>query len=251
MLSKKPQTTRHTYPPEMLQTEIDSLIHSLVGLSESDALQLLVHQHPGTAVFSTALGPEDQAITHLLAQAALPVRIFTLDTGRLFAESYELLDQTRSRYPGLPIQVYFPQHTAVERLLSEQGPFSFYESVEARKHCCHIRKVEPLQRALQGASLWITGIRAEQSTHRSEMQPLEWDETHRVLKFHPIFYWTETQLWNYIHAHHIPYNKLHDQGYPSIGCQPCTRAISPGEDPRAGRWWWEQSQKECGLHEHE
>lgn len=211
------------------------------------SLQRLTAQYAGAAVLSTALGPEDQVITHMIATQQLPVRIFTLDTGRLFSQSYELLESTRSRY-GLKIDTYYPRHDALEALLTEKGPFSFYESVDSRKECCHLRKVEPLQRALANQHLWITGIRADQSANRSQMQWVEWDEGYGLLKYHPLFDWTEQQVWDYIHTHRIPYNALHDQGYPSIGCQPCTRAVGPGEDPRAGRWWWETSSKECGLH---
>ena len=173
----------------------------------------------------------------------------TLDTGRNFPETYSTWSRTLERYRQ-PIETFAPQAATLERLLAEKGPNSFYESVENRKECCHIRKVEPLGRALQGQQLWVTGIRAEQSPNRLDMASLEWDAAHQLLKFHPLFDWTSDQVRDYVGQHNIPYNALHDQGFVSIGCAPCTRAIQPGEDFRAGRWWWEDaSKKECGLHD--
>jgi len=170
-----------------------------------------------------------------------------LDTGRLFNETYELIDRTRARYK-IPIEVFFPQTPAVEKLVTEKGFTSFYESVENRKECCHIRKVEPLNRALEGAKIWVTGLRSEQSANRQQMSLLEWSEDKQLHKFNPLINWSFEEMMDYIQKHNVPYNPLHDKGFISIGCLPCTRAIEPGEDPRAGRWWWEQSQKECGLH---
>ncbi|MBN8579005.1 MAG: phosphoadenylyl-sulfate reductase [Cytophagales bacterium] len=197
--------------------------------------------------FSTSLGEEDQAITHLIASMQLPVQIFTLDTGRLFQESYDLLHLTRQHY-NIPLQVYFPNTEQVENYVQQNGVNGFYNSVENRKQCCHIRKVVPLQRALQGAEVWVTGLRQSQSANRGTMQRAVWDAEYKLIKYNPIVDWTDTQLHDFIEMNKIPINVLHKKGYPSIGCAPCTRAIMPGEDVRAGRWWWESSAKECGLH---
>ena len=208
-----------------------------------------ISQLPGKGVkFSTSLGLEDQVITHWIAQKRLPIQIFTLDTGRLFQETYDLLDLTRKHY-GIDIQTYFPERAAVEALLSKKGPNSFYDSVENRKECCYLRKVEPLKRALSGAAVWITGIRAGQSDNRNQMDMVEWDEKHQVIKYNPLLHWTKEQIQSYIDTNKIPVNTLHRKGFPSIGCAPCTRAVLADEDERAGRWWWEGSGKECGLHE--
>ena len=215
-----------------------------------DALALLADRFPGKAVFSTSFGIEDQVISHLIFTNNLPIRVFTLDTGRNFQETYNTWSRTVQRYKK-PIETYAPQAAALERLLAEKGPNSFYDSVDNRKECCFIRKVEPLNRALQGQELWVTGIRAEQSANRHDMSSLEWDAAHELIKFHPLFDWSFQQVRDYVKEHKIPYNPLHDKGFVSIGCAPCTRAIREGEDFRAGRWWWEDtSKKECGLHIH-
>jgi len=201
-------------------------------------------------VFSTSFGYEDQVISHIILENKIPIKIFTLDTGRIFPETYKVMNSTNNRY-DTKIQVYYPNTASVENLVSTKGPLSFYDSVENRKECCFIRKVEPLNRALQGMECWITGIRAEQSGNRHDMLPIEWDGQHKLFKYHPIFNWTLDEVKAYIEKYNIPYNVLHDRGFPSIGCQPCTRAIAEGEDFRAGRWWWESdSKKECGLHVH-
>jgi len=210
-------------------------------------LKLVSELFPGKVVFSTSLGQEDQVITDAISRNDLPIRIITLDTGRLFNESYELLERTTARYKK-PIEVYFPDANDVEEFVKTRGVNSFYESVENRKGCCHIRKVKPLNRALQGAEVWITGLRSEQSDNRKEMPIIEWLEDKQLYKFNPLLHWTYTEVLDYIKEFYVPYNILHDKGFISIGCAPCTRAIEPGEDPRAGRWWWETSQKECGLH---
>jgi len=215
-----------------------------------EALALLAERFEGKAVFSTSFGIEDQVISHLIFTNNLPIRVFTLDTGRNFQETYSTWSRTMQRYKK-PIETYAPQAEALERLLAEKGPNSFYDSVDNRKECCFIRKVEPLNRALQGQELWVTGIRAEQSPNRLDMRSLEWDGAHQLIKFHPLFDWSFQQVRDYVKAHNIPYNPLHDKGFVSIGCAPCTRAIREGEDFRAGRWWWEDtSKKECGLHVH-
>jgi phosphoadenosine phosphosulfate reductase len=231
------------------QTPVDyasGLLRSAASLEES--LAILASAYADKILFSTSFGLEDQVITHLIFENNLPIKVFTLDTGRMFNETYSVWNKTINRY-GKPIETYFPQAPSVEQLVSQKGPLSFYESVENRKECCFIRKVEPLNRALAGQQCWVTGIRAEQSPNRTDMTNLEWDEGHQLLKFHPLFDWTFEQVKAFVEQHNIPYNVLHDRGFPSIGCSPCTRAVQPGEDFRAGRWWWEDtSKKECGLH---
>jgi phosphoadenosine phosphosulfate reductase len=187
-------------------------------------------------------------ITHLLHEVGRDISIFTLETGRLFPETYKVWNRTREKY-DLDIKTYFPQTDKVEAMLRAKGPSSFYNSVEDRKECCGIRKIEPLHRAIKGYKIWITGIRAEQSPNREDMRSVEYDAANNILKIHPLFHWTLAEVEAFIKTHSVPYNLLHDKGFPSIGCQPCTRAIAPGEDFRAGRWWWEDtSKKECGLH---
>lgn len=201
----------------------------------------------GPVVFSSSLGQEDQVITDAIYRASLPIGIFTIDTGRLFPESYELIEKTNARYKT-QIQVYFPAAEEVEAFVAAKGINGFYESVDNRKQCCQVRKVQPLNRALAGASVWITGLRAEQSTNRQQMKTVEWDASRQLYKYNPLLHWSYDEMMEYLHTKMVPYNTLHDKGYLSIGCAPCTRAIEPGENARAGRWWWEQSQKECGLH---
>ncbi|MBN8686852.1 MAG: phosphoadenylyl-sulfate reductase [Chitinophagales bacterium] len=217
------------------------------GLSAVEAIRRVTEWFPEGVVFSSSLGQEDQVLTDMIFKHTLPVKVFTIDTGRLFNEAYELLDRTTARYKQ-PIHVYFPDAADVEAFAYEKGINSFYESVENRKTCCYIRKVIPLNRALQGAKVWITGLRAEQSDNRQDMPLIEWDDNRNLYKFNPLIRWDYQQMMEYINAHNVPCNPLHDRGYISIGCAPCTRAIEPGEHPRAGRWWWEASQKECGLH---
>ncbi len=220
-------------------------------IEELDAAAIIryIDQNFGReAVFSTSFGIEDQVITHLLDEAKAHIDIFTLETGRLFPETYKVWNRTLEKY-DLPIKAYYPNTEAVEKMVTEKGPSSFYNSVEDRKECCYIRKIEPLKRAVQGYKVWITGIRADQSANREDMTRVEWDEANRIVKIHPLFFWTLHDVEVFLKEHYIPYNALHDKGFPSIGCQPCTRAIQPGEDFRAGRWWWEdKSKKECGLH---
>ncbi|MFN8353043.1 MAG: phosphoadenylyl-sulfate reductase [Spirosomataceae bacterium] len=207
----------------------------------------LITNHFQNVVFSSSFGQEDQAITHAIFKNNLPIKVFTLDTGRLFQETYELMDATRARY-GKSIETYFPDTQKVQNLLNQKGFNSFYNSVEDRKECCFIRKIEPLKRALAGAEVWITGLRAEQSDNRASMEVLEWDEGNHVWKYNPLIHWTYDEMLAYLSTHKVPDNSLHRKGFISIGCAPCTRAIMEGEHPRAGRWWWEASKKECGLH---
>ncbi len=197
---------------------------------------------------ASSLGAEDMVVTDTVLEAGLPIAIFTLDTGRLPPETLELLERVRSRY-GRKIEVYRPDPGRVANYVAEHGANAFYESVELRKLCCHIRKVEPLARALTGRDAWITGLRRAQSITRADLPLREHDAVHGIAKFNPLADWSENEVWAYLRDRGVPYNALHDRGYPSIGCEPCTRAIRPGEDVRAGRWWWEsRDTKECGLH---
>ena len=201
------------------------------------------------AVFANSLGAEDMVITDLIARNRLDIGIFSLDTGRLPAETYTLLQKAGEAYPAAPIKVYFPDTAKTEAWVNANGINAFYNSIEQRKACCHIRKIEPLKRALAGQKAWITGLRAQQSTTRTGLGEQEFDQDNGLEKFNPLIDWTEKEVWEYLRANKVPYNELHDKHYPSIGCAPCTRAISMGEDVRAGRWWWENPEtKECGLH---
>lgn len=225
--------------------EIKEIIGGKKGV---ELLKTIASLFPNEVVFSTSFGIEDQVITEWIGKNNINIEIFTLDTGRLFKETYSLWSRTLERYQ-LHIKTYTADTTLLEDFISRKGPNSFYESVENRKECCRIRKIEPLQRAIKGKKIWVTGIRSDQSINRHDMDFIEYDEANQILKIHPLFDWTFEEVKNYCKEQHIPYNVLHDKGFPSIGCQPCTRAIQEGEDFRAGRWWWEdQSKKECGLH---
>jgi len=200
------------------------------------------------AAFASSFGAEDMVLLDLIVRFAPGIEIFTLDTGRLPEETYALMNKIAERY-GVKVRVYFPEAREVEEYVAQHGPNAFYESVELRKSCCHMRKVEPLKRALKDKKAWVTGMRREQSVTRGATPESEFDKDHGLHKFNPLYDWAEKEVWAYIRANNVPYNALHDKGYASIGCAPCTRAITPGEDLRAGRWWWEDAQnKECGLH---
>lgn len=200
------------------------------------------------AVFASSLAAEDMVLTDLILRARLPITIFSLETGRLHKETLSMLDRVRETY-DYEIKLYKPEPAAVDAYVAQNGLNAFYDSVEMRKECCRIRKVEPLKRALAGNKAWVTGQRRAQSTTRAELAVQEDDAAHGMQKFNPLADWSEQDVWDYIRANKVPYNPLHDKGYPSIGCEPCTRAIQPGEDVRAGRWWWENPEsKECGLH---
>lgn len=204
--------------------------------------------HPRVAL-AASFGAEDVVLIDMLAKLNPKARVFTLDTGRLPYETYTLMEAIRERY-GLVLEVYFPGTAAVEAMVREHGADLFYKSLEHRKRCCSVRKVEPLGRALAGLDAWITGLRRDQAVTRASVEKVEVDVEHgRIIKLNPLADWTWDRVWEYIRAHNVPYNALHDRGYPSIGCAPCTRGVKPGEDPRAGRWWWESPEtKECGLH---
>lgn len=236
---------------QSLKNTVPQLLHEYGGLNIYLVIRDLVNRFPDRVTFSTSFSYEDQVITHEILSNQLPVRIFTLDTGRLFAETYSVWNSTNEKY-ATRIEAFYPNQDALQDFVIQHGPNSFYESVENRKGCCNIRKVEPLKRALSGYSVWITGLRAEHSGSRENLPFIEWDESNQVIKYHPLLQWTTSQVKDYINEHGIPYNPLHDKGFISIGCAPCTRAVKPGEDFRAGRWWWEDaSRKECGLHVHQ
>jgi adenylylsulfate reductase, thioredoxin dependent len=218
-------------------------------LSLIDGLKFITNKIENNIVFSTSLGQEDQIITDAIFKNNLPIDVFTLDTGRLFYEHYELLAKNNAKYK-IKTKVYFPDPKDVEKYVSEKGINAFYHSVENRKECCYIRKVKPLNRALEGAKVWITGLRAEQSENRENLSILEWDSQRQLHKYNPLIHWTYQEVLDYIKEHKIQDMPIHRQGYISVGCKPCTRPIAEGENPRAGRWWWEESKKECGLHTH-
>lgn len=213
------------------------------GIALSD-----IAAHFGPAAFGTSYGAEDMVLLDLIERAALSIEVFTLDTGRLPEETYALMQSVRERY-RLKVRVYYPDANQVEDYVRINGINGFYDSVAQRKDCCHVRKVEPLTRALKDKQAWITGLRREQASTRATLAASEHDPVHRLTKFNPLANWTLDDVWNYLKRFEVPYNALHDRGYPSIGCAPCTRAVKPGEDVRAGRWWWEAADgKECGLH---
>lgn len=227
---------------------VQELNNKLSGLSPEEVLKYFLHEFKGKIAFSSSLGAEDQVLTHMICDIDKNTKIFTLDTGRMFPETYKLIEKTNNRFK-IKIDIYFPDFNQVEKMVKENGINLFYESIENRKQCCHIRKIEPLKRAFTELDVWICGLRKDQSVTRTNNQLVEWDVQNEIIKINPLIEWSEQQVWDYIHKYSIPYNDLHDKGFPSIGCQPCTRAIVPGEDIRAGRWWWEQpDKKECGLH---
>ena len=232
----------------MTATIINTLLEKTKDFSIEETLSFLADEYKDKVVFSTSFGQEDQVITALIAKNNLPITIFTLDTGRLFQETYDVFHKTVKKYK-VAIQTYFPEASQVENLLNSKGPNSFYESVENRKECCYIRKVVPLTKALKGNSVWITGLRAEQSENRNDLRLFEYDEKFEIIKFNPLLKWTLEEVQKFIDDNNVPQNSLHKKGFVSIGCAPCTRAIAPGEDIRAGRWSWESSHKECGLHQ--
>ena len=226
---------------------VEALLEKTKDFSIEETFAFLASVYKDQVVFSTSFGQEDQVITAIIAKSEAPITIFTLDTGRLFQETYDVFHRTQKKYK-LPIKVYFPEAKAVEELLEKKGPNSFFESVENRKECCFIRKVVPLKKALAGNKIWITGLRAEQSENRSDLHLFEYDANFDLVKFNPLLKWSLAEVQKYIDDNNVPQNSLHKKGFVSIGCAPCTRAIAEGEDIRAGRWYWEQSHKECGLH---
>lgn len=243
--SLKPSTANPAIHPE--------LTASLVASVESKAAQVsrLLTEACATLKrisFANSFSAEDMVLTDIILRKKLPISLFSLDTGRLPVETYDLMARVEGHYQT-KLTLYFPQHESVERYVQTHGINAFYDSINLRKDCCSIRKVEPLQRALAGQDAWVTGMRAAQASTRSSLPVREFDEGNKLEKFNPLSDWTEQEVWAYVHMHDVPYNQLHEQFYPSIGCAPCTRAIAMGEDIRAGRWWWEDPlNKECGLH---
>ena len=232
----------------MSTSVVASLLEKTKDFSIEETLAFLAKEYPNQVVFSTSFGQEDQVIIDFIGQNKLPIKVFTLDTGRLFQETYDVFHKTVKKYKT-EIKTYFPDTAAVETLLNQKGPNSFYDSVENRKECCFIRKVAPLTKALKGNAIWITGLRAEQSENRSDLNFFEYDAHFDIVKFNPLLKWTLQEVEEHLEQNNVPQNTLHKQGFVSIGCAPCTRAILPGEDIRAGRWSWESSHKECGLHQ--
>ena len=225
--------------------ELSPRLAELVRLS-SEQLAQAVRDY-GKVVYSNSLGPESAVLMDLICTYAPEIELFTIDTGRLPDETLALLDRVERRYERR-IKVYYPDTAAVEAYVQENGINGFYAGLEERQSCCHIRKVEPFKRAVAGYKAWITGVRREQSAERAKGEPLSWDDRYEMWKLSPLLDWTEEDIWAYIKARNLPYNPLHDKGYPSIGCAPCTRAVEPGADPRSGRWWWENADtRECGL----
>ncbi len=233
---------------EELKNLLEGLRHRIKDMELSQSLAYLSDLFPGKVTLSSSFSWEDQVLSHFVLDAELDIEIFTLDTGRLFPETYTVWSKTNERYQTR-IKAYYPDNQSIEKYIDEKGPNAFYNSVAERKECCFIRKVEPLKRALKNKSIWITGLRAEHSPERKDLQILEWDEGNSIIKYNPLLHTTTDELKKIISNNSIPYNPLHDKGFVSIGCAPCTRAIRQGEDFRAGRWWWEENtKKECGLH---
>ena len=212
-----------------------------------EVLEKIRREYGEKAVFTSSFGAEDMVITHLISKLDLDIEIATIDTGRLHQATYDFIDRAVKFY-GLELKSYFPETSEVEDMVNKSGYNLFYYSQENRKNCCNIRKVHPLEKLLMGKKAWITGLRSEQNKFRQTLGMMEKDTSRGILKVNPLIYWTSSDVWDFIKQNGIPYNSLHDKGYPSIGCEPCTRAIMPGEDERAGRWWWESGLKECGLH---
>ncbi len=228
--------------------QIETWNKQLHGKPPGEVISFFLNFFKEKIALSTSLGIEDQVLTHIISELNKNVKIFTLDTGRLFPETYDLIDRTVRKYK-ISIDVFFPEASDVEKMVAEKGINLFYDSIENRKLCCHLRKIKPLMRATKDMDAWITGLRREQAVTRKDMKIAEWDEVNGMVKINPLIDWSEQQVWDYVDQHNVPVNPLHKKGFASIGCQPCTRAIEPGEDVRAGRWWWENPEtKECGLH---
>ena len=231
-----------------MKEQIEALNQKYSNATAEELLEGFLADYGSRIALSSSLGLEDQVLTHMITKIDKSVKIFTLDTGRLFPETYDLIHRTNHKY-DIRMSVYFPDPSSVENMVNTKGINLFFESIENRKLCCNIRKLGPLKRAFEGLEVWICGLRRDQSITRHDMQRIEWDEANGLIKLNPLIDWSEADILEFIKTHGIPYNPLHDKGFPSIGCQPCTRAIFPGEDIRAGRWYWENPDtKECGLH---
>jgi phosphoadenosine phosphosulfate reductase len=243
----KPVVSNPATSPKLTEA-LEATVNAKKGVV-LDVLRQAVKEFGAKSItFANSFGAEDMVLTDIILKNELGIEIFSLDTGRLPTETYDLMAETEKHY-NTKLNLYFPQAQTVEFYVKNHGVNAFYESIELRKSCCHMRKVEPLQRALKGKSAWVTGMRAAQATTRASLPVREFDESNKLEKYNPLSDWTEQEVWAYIRLHNVPFNALHDQFYPSIGCAPCTRAIAAGEDVRAGRWWWEDpANKECGLH---
>ena len=231
------------------QQKINRWNAELAGRSPVEVIRFFLEEFGDKVALSSSMGLEDQVLTHMVQSITKEANIFTLDTGRLFPETYDLIDRTAKKY-GIRIEVYFPDYKEVEKMVAEKGMNLFFDSIEDRKFCCKVRKLNPLARALEGLEAWITGLRSDQSVTRNDLKMIEWDDVNGLIKINPLFNWSEKDVWDYVDEYTVPVNPLHKKGFASIGCQPCTRAIMEGEDVRAGRWWWENPEtKECGLHQ--
>ena len=227
---------------------LEELRQKLADYSAEQLLSYFLDSFQGRIVLSSSMAAEDQVLTDMVYKTHPQTQIITLDTGRLPQETYDVIEATQKHY-NIRIKVLFPDYKQVEKMIDEHGPNLFFKSVQNRKLCCHIRKIEPLKRALENIDIWICGLRKEQSVTRTEIEPIAWDEQFGLIKLSPLLDWTTNQVWDYIRQNNVPYNALHDKGYTSIGCAPCTRAVEPSQNLRAGRWWWETPEhKECGLH---
>ena len=227
---------------------LEKLKEQTKEMTAFELLSFLINKESKDLAFATSLGIEDQVITEMISSLDSSIRIFVLDTGRFFPETYDLIERTNSRY-NIKIEIFFPNAESVENMVNKKGINLFYNSAENRQLCCRIRKIEPLKRALKDVKIWITGLRNEHSVSRAESSRIEWDDTNQLIKVNPLIDWKEKNVWDYISKKNIPFNSLYNKGFKSIGCQPCTRAVDLGENPRAGRWWWENNEnKECGLH---
>jgi len=231
-----------------IENKIESLNERFESGTAEDVLKYFISEYTHKIALASSMGAEDQVITSMICDIDPSTRIFTLDTGRLFPETYQLIDQTNKAF-ATSIEVFFPDFRKTEKMVALKGINLFYDSIENRKECCQVRKIEPLKRAFENLDVWICGLRRDQSVTRTGVRMVEWDQANGLIKVNPLINWTEKEVWDYIKQNKVPYHILHDKGFPSIGCQPCTRAITPGEDVRAGRWWWEDPEhKECGLH---
>ena len=231
-----------------MRDKIDQLNRQFADKSPEAILHFFLTENGSRIALASSLGLEDQVLTDMILKIEKSTRVFTIDTGRLFPETYSLIDKTNMKY-GVKMEIFIPNNESVQTFVGKNGINSFYESVDKRKDCCKVRKIEPLLRALATLDVWICGLRQEQSVTRAGVEIVEWDEANGLVKINPLVHWSESDVWEYIKKNQVPYNVLHDKGFPSIGCQPCTRAVAKGEDIRAGRWWWENPEhKECGLH---
>ncbi len=232
----------------MNKKDVENLNAKFENSTPNDVIEFFTNKYENKIALSSSLGIEDQVLTDIIVGINKDIKIFTLDTGRLFPETYDLIHKTNSKYK-IFIKIYFPNALEVEKMVNEKGINLFYQSVENRIMCCNIRKMGPLKRAFKGLDAWICGLRNEQSDARKNIKLIEWDENNELLKINPLINYSEQEIWDYINKHNVPFNLLHKKGFTSIGCQPCTRAITKGENIRAGRWWWENTNsKECGLH---